>query len=298
MDGTKLKQIQRLREFLFKLFVCPSTTYKQFDILRRLFNSVNNNPSHTIFTEGKFDDVFVWLKTLDDNSKIWHELEELSEPPQSNVIIDPGSKPSTLESPQTLQPSRRGKRNSRKKITRKPYSRPKKQSSDSNAALSSYGKDLPEEVKHLFQVFPLEKNNGDGNTHAPPMSIGTRASTTETEGLPIPNTTSTTSDNFASTTISGLPVCEPPRRLSAHTPERASTTSSNCTIVGLPLDGSASSMLTFGGECTSNVINHYCESPRSMSFSSEEPITSNVQSSNGFYAQRCSDFVPNGSSEW
>ncbi|CAG8672460.1 9060_t:CDS:1, partial [Paraglomus brasilianum] len=58
MDGTKLKQIQRLREFLFRLFVCPNTTHKQYDILRGLFNSVKDNPSHIIFVEDRFDEVF------------------------------------------------------------------------------------------------------------------------------------------------------------------------------------------------------------------------------------------------
>ncbi|CAG8625213.1 10558_t:CDS:1 [Paraglomus brasilianum] len=268
MDGTKLRQVRRLKNLLLSQIVCPSTTHEQYDILRGLYNSVKDNPSsHAIFVEGRYDEVIGCLTVIHDNRDIWRKLAQLSEPSQTNVSIGLSSKPSTSDSPQTSQLARRGK--DRKKTDRKPYSKPEKQISDSNTPFRTYGRTLPPNFGQYFQVFPLEKNKNYRNTHAPQMASGMRTSIPET----IPDTPSTIS---ASSTITGFPISKSPRSMSTHTLDRGSTISSNCTINGLSIDGTSSSMTRGYMPNITPTISGYFESQRSMSFSNGESGRSTI----------------------
>ena len=289
MAGT-LRQVRRLKQLLLSQIRCESTTtYEQYDILRRLLNSIN--PSHPIFVEDKFDEVIGYLTVIRDNSDIWRKLAKLSESSQTNISINLSSKPSTSNSPQTSQSqqtsqprqtsqrSRKGK--NRKKAVRKPYS---KQSPDSNTPFRSYGRDLPADFGQYYQEFSLEVNKDHRNTHALQMSSGTRTRTsiTEAEELSIPGTASTISNNWDSSTITGFSISKSPRNMSTHTPDRGSTTSSNGTITGLSINGTSSSILAEYMPIIASTISNYCES-RSMSFSNGESVPSNILSPDDLY---------------
>ncbi|CAG8593168.1 4022_t:CDS:2 [Paraglomus brasilianum] len=263
MAGT-LRQVRRLKQLLLSQIRCESTTtYEQYDILRRLLNSIN--PSHPIFVEDKFDEVIGYLTVIRDNSDIWRKLAKLSESSQTNISINLSSKP----------------RKNRKKAVRKPYS---KQSPDSNTPFRSYGRDLPADFGQYYQEFSLEVNKDHRNTHALQMSSGTRTRTsiTEAEELSIPGTASTISNNWDSSTITGFSISKSPRNMSTHTPDRGSTTSSNGTITGLSINGTSSSILAEYMPIIASTISNYCES-RSMSFSNGESVPSNILSPDDLY---------------
>ncbi|CAG8490811.1 4243_t:CDS:1 [Paraglomus occultum] len=259
MDGTKLKQVRRLKNLLLRQILCRRTTYEEYHILRALYNSLNDNlSSHPILVEDKFEEVFGYLRIIHENKDIWCKLAQLSELSQSipegssqtNVSIDFNSQPRTSDSPQTSQPPRRGK--ARKKITHTPYSKPAKQISDSNAPFCTYGRKLPADFNQYYQTFSLKESEDHRNT-ALQMSSGTHTLTsiTETEELSIPDTMSTINNSCASTVITRFS----PGSMSTHTPDRGSTANSDCTIAGLSVNGST---ITLSGYPIS-------ESPRSMS---------------------------------